>query len=366
MSSLINIPETGIISAEDISHLETVLGQRNENWFKGVYIYITEKCQLRCSHCYLGNRLKRAASMSIDEIYHNLKIWRTVGGRKVCFLGGEPTLHPQFEEAVRYAIQLGYEEITMDTNGLSPALTKLKKFDSSDFSYVRVSLDGASPETHERIRGKDTFKTVVHTIEELCKHGFDTRIICTVDNYNKRDCLDILPLADEFGVSMVKYHIFSAVGNGKEVAPSVLTPYEWVQFTNSLLELKGKYTTKIVYQTSYADERLGRWYHSEKYDGCVGKNLDRVSIFPDGRVYVCCYLFDTDLHFAEMADSTVRIRKEFNELNVFVGQEDNGHCTFGTLCVGGCPAEEIVTGSLPCEKYPGTFPICRLWKSEVI
>jgi MoaA/NifB/PqqE/SkfB family radical SAM enzyme len=356
--------EPDILSDEDISHLESILGQRQENWFKNIYIYITEKCQLHCKHCYLGERLKRAATMPIDQIYHNLDIWRALGGSKLCILGGEPTLHPQFEDVVRYAIDIGYKKVTMDTNGLQTALKKISLFESSDFAFIRVSLDGASPETHEKMRGKNTFKTVVNTVEELCNKGFDIRLICTVNKINREDCLNILPLADDLGVNVVKYHIFSGVGNGKDIDQWVLTPYEWVDFTKSLLEQKGKYKTQIVYQTAYANEELGHWYHEEKYRGCIGKDLDRVSIFPDNKVYVCCYLFDTDLNFAHMGDGRVHIKKEFNELNLFM-EDDGGHCKFDTLCCGGCPGEKIVRGSLPCRTYPDTFPVCRLWKTEV-
>lgn len=364
MNKVDSMVETGFLSAEDISHLESIVGKAHEDWFKSVYIYITEKCQLHCKHCYLGTRLKRAATMPFDQICHNLKVWKALGGSKLCLLGGEPTLHPQFEDVVRYSIDLGYEKITMDTNGLQIAAKKLSAFDSSDITFIRVSLDGGSPETHEWIRGKGTFETVVNTIRGLCDKGFDTRIICTVNKMNMKDCLDILPLADDLGVNTVKYHIFSGVGNGKDIAQWVLTPYEWVEFTSLLLEQKGEYTTNIVYQTAYADEELGKWYHTEGYEGCVGKYLDRVSIFPDNKVYVCCYLFDTDMNFADMSNGKVKIKKEFNELNLFM-ERDDGHCAFDELCAGGCPAEKIVRGSLPCRTYPDTFPVCRLWKTEV-
>ena len=91
MSNVMNTPEETVLSAEDFSHLETTLGQMNEEWFKNIYIYITEKCQLHCRHCYLGQRLKRAATMPLGYIFQNLDIWKTLGGRKLCILGGEPT-----------------------------------------------------------------------------------------------------------------------------------------------------------------------------------------------------------------------------------------------------------------------------------
>ncbi len=48
--------------------------------------------------------------------------------------------------------------------------------------------------------------------------------------------------------------------------------------------------------------------------GFIGRTLDRISIFPDGRCYVCSYLFDTDLHFATMQDGKVALNKDANEI----------------------------------------------------
>lgn len=366
MSRIMNALNADILNTEDFSCLTATIGHMQESWFQNVYPYITEECQLHCSHCYLGNRLERAAEMSLDQIFVNLEIWKALGGRKLCFLGGEPTLHPQFEEAVRYANRLGYEKVLLDTNGLSIASRKLGNLDCIDLTYIQVSLDGASSRTHDRIRSKGTFKIVIDTIRELCERGFDTRIICTVNKANIRDCLGILSIADDLGVSLVKYHIFSGIGRGRKRNQWVLNPYEWTEFVNVLLEQKGKYRAKILYQPAYAGKELGYQYLREGYRGCIGRNLDRASIFPDGKAYVCSYLFDTDLNFSNVENGQVRIEKRFNELNLFVSQDDTcNSCQFNEICAGGCPAEKIVTGSLPCKRYPGIFPVCRLWKSTV-
>src|SRR6266550_2400879 len=76
--------------------------------FRNVYLYITERCQLRCEHCYLGERLDRARKMPLDEIIRTLTTWRQLGGSKLTVLGGEPTLHPDFTQVIRDANTLGY------------------------------------------------------------------------------------------------------------------------------------------------------------------------------------------------------------------------------------------------------------------
>lgn len=362
-----NLTEPGkVVSSQDISYLHEAFGQVSDSWFQSIFLYITEKCQLDCKHCYLGWRLKRGSTMSFSQIITHLNIWKQLGAKKICFIGGEPTLHPKFKGAVQYANTLGYEEVIMDTNGVPPALNVLSKFDSSDFAYIQVSLDGASPETHDAIRGEGTFKMSLNTIKELRSQGFDVRIICTVNKFNIKDCLNLLRTADDFGISLVKYHICSEEGNSKENPQIVFNPYEWIEFTEKLSSLSGGYKTKVLYQPTYARKELGYRYFEEGYRGCIGRTLNKVSIFPDGKMYLCSYLFDTDLNFAQMVNGQIRLNRKFGELHLFTSQDKkcNG-CQFNGICFGGCPAEKIVAGASPCEKYPDIFPICRLWKSTV-
>lgn len=93
--------------------------------FRNVYLYITERCQLRCEHCYMGERLERALKMPFDKIASTLTTWRQMGGSKLTIFGGEPTLHPQYVDVIRYAKALGYEHVITTSNGLEPAIRRL-------------------------------------------------------------------------------------------------------------------------------------------------------------------------------------------------------------------------------------------------
>jgi len=75
--------------------------------FRNVYLYITEACQLRCEHCYMGERLDRALKMLLPEIVDTLTTWRRMGSDKLTILGGEPTLHPHYCEVIRLSRKLG-------------------------------------------------------------------------------------------------------------------------------------------------------------------------------------------------------------------------------------------------------------------
>lgn len=137
--------------------------------FRNVYLYITEACQLRCEHCYMGERLDRALKMPLPRIVDTLTTWRRLGGSKLTILGGEPTLHPHYCEVIRLSRQLGYEHVITTTNAQKPALRRFRQLTPNDFAYVQVSLDGGSRETHDAVRGEGTFDEAMETTRELCE-----------------------------------------------------------------------------------------------------------------------------------------------------------------------------------------------------
>jgi len=219
-------------SAPEPEHIDRVAYGR----FRNVYLYITEACQLRCEHCYMGERLDRALKMPLPQIIDILATWRRLGGSKLTILGGEPTLHPDYCVAIRAASQLGYEHVITTTNAQAPALRKFRRLEPADFAYVQVSLDGGSRASHDVIRGTGTFDTALATTAELTKRGFDARIICTVNQANRSDALRLLDIADELGVSLVKFHVFSTIGIGHGHEELAMTPPEWVEFCDLLTQ----------------------------------------------------------------------------------------------------------------------------------
>lgn len=334
--------------------------------FRNMYLYISEACQLRCEHCYMGERLDRALKMPLSQIVNWLTTWRRMGSSKLTILGGEPTLHPNFTDAARFAARLGFEQVITTTNAQSPALRKFRQMAPEDFTYIQVSLDGGIARSHDAIRGTGTFDAAVATTAELARRGFDVRIICTVSQANRGDALRLLDLADDLGVSLVKYHVFSAIGTGHLNPELAITPPQWIDFCDVLQHAAASHRARVWYQPAYARREQMDRYAAEGYQGCIGRTLDRISVFPDGRAYVCSYLFDTSLNFAQMTDGQAVLNHGANEFDLFTGglaRSSCGGCK-SAACLGGCPAEQVVTGTSSCEAYPDIVPVCRLWKSS--
>lgn len=327
--------------------------------FHHVFIYITERCQLSCNHCYMGNRLDRPMDMSYEKTVNIMGYCRRLGAENITFVGGEPTLHDDLPQIVNYAVKLGYNNICVDTNGL--LIEKLKLVSPESFTFIRVSLDGASAETHSQVRGEGTFEKTISSIEELVVLGYKVAITSTISQCNIHEALNILPLADRLGVSLVNFHVFSEEGRGITKSHWALKPQDWIDFYESIEKVKHKYSTSIWYPPTWTtSQKIGKFV-AEGYRGCLGCTLDRLSIFPDGTCYICSVLFDKPFYFGTMTDEGFVLNKNNNEFEIFT------EAIFGACesWLSGCPAEKYLEEQGKKKTSSEFISICRCWKSQV-
>lgn len=66
-----------------------------DNRLRQIFFYITYDCNFSCKHCLIGDRAN-LAFYNKEEVFSILLTIKSNGGNKVTFLGGEPTLHPDF------------------------------------------------------------------------------------------------------------------------------------------------------------------------------------------------------------------------------------------------------------------------------
>lgn len=337
---------------------------KNGASFENIYIYLTNECNMYCKHCYLGKRLTLRETMPIDMVLNHLAFWRKLGSKKICFLGGEPTLYDDLRKSVNFAHELGYEKVIINTNLIESSFEVINDFSSNDFTYVQVSLDGATEKIHDSIRGAGAYKQTVESIKKLCDRGFDVRVIMTVNQINKGEVLEIIPLVEEMGASLVKFHIMSEIGNAKKEHKLGLDPAEWVEICRKVREYSEKKDRKIKisYQPAYNLKSNPDPYIIGQYPGCVGKYKERISIFADGRCYICSFLFDFKSSYAVLKDDVI----EINDKSIEYSFDDYGCKQCANLCgFDGCKAERMIYDDDFCGSNTDLYPVCRLWKIEI-
>ena len=84
---------------------------------KGMYIYLTNKCNLRCNHCYMFAGKEEYNELTLEEILKILDDFVANNGRVVTFTGGEVTQREDLIEILKYSSKLGLVN-TVLTNGV--------------------------------------------------------------------------------------------------------------------------------------------------------------------------------------------------------------------------------------------------------
>jgi len=122
-------------------------------------LFLTDNCNLRCISCACW-RADTPDELTRDEWFNVIDQLAEHGFVKLNFTGGEALLRPDLLEILSYASKHSDAELHLNTNAilLSPNLAQ-QIIDAGVRSF-NISVDGATPEMHDGIRGqKGAFET---------------------------------------------------------------------------------------------------------------------------------------------------------------------------------------------------------------
>jgi Fe-coproporphyrin III synthase len=325
-----------------------------------VFFHVLTRCNLRCRHCYINPEQHGRKRLPIARIERWLAVFaERCPGANVVFLGGEPTLHPDLPQAVRCARQLGFASITIDTNGylFNDILEKVTPTEVDVFSF---SLDGATAETNDRIRGRGSYAACRAGIRRAREKGFHTSLIYTVSRANLEELPAMGPLLAELGVNRFFIQVLGLRGKAARTrcepdAEEVLqvSASDWREKVPAAAEAIARRGVRVIYPKVFL-------HPGEKFE-CAGLVADNYFVFPNGRVYRCPLCEDFPIHSLSFDGDRLVEAPPLNESDLFrleipegcvmnkLIQADNLTYTAAGVpeCKIGCCLlkEEVLTGS---------------------
>ena len=131
---------------------------------------LTYACNLSCVHCLSssGRRDPRELSTSeakavIDELEAMQVFYVNIGG-------GEPTVRPDFWDLLDYATS-HHVGVKFSTNGVRITPEAARRLARNDYVDVQISLDGATAEVNDAVRGAGSYATALRAMENLAAAG---------------------------------------------------------------------------------------------------------------------------------------------------------------------------------------------------
>ena len=320
---------------------------------------LTYACNLSCVHCLSssGRRDPRELTTAeckalIDEFERMQVFYVNIGG-------GEPTIRPDFWELVDYAVahRVG---VKFSTNGIRITPEVARRLAGSDYVDVQISLDGATEQVNDAVRGTGSYRTAVRAMRTLAAAGFGgfkLSVVVTRQNAGQLD--DFAALADEYGAQLRLTRLRPA-GRGADV---------WDELHPTSAQQRAVYDWLVAH-----GERVltgDSFFHLAGYgQGLPGLNLcgaGRVVclIDPVGDVYACPFAIHPSFLAGQVRGDGgfTRVWRESELFADLRRPQSGGACTSCSAfdaCRGGCMAAKFFTG-LPLD---GPDPECVLGHGE--
>ncbi|MBW2334290.1 MAG: radical SAM protein [Deltaproteobacteria bacterium] len=183
-----------------------------------LYLYLTDYCNLCCSHCWISPKFSQKQQNGIPLAYLKEAISeaRSLGLQSVKLTGGEPFLYRDIADLLAF---LASEQITVliETNGTLINRDMVERLKFCNLDQLSVSLDAATEGVHDEIRGvKGTFHRTLEGLGLLSKHGLNFQIIMTLQRKNQEEIPGVIQLSEKLGASSLKINPLIPWGRGKE------------------------------------------------------------------------------------------------------------------------------------------------------
>ncbi len=180
-----------------------------------VGLHVTDRCQLDCDHCSRDPG-QQAIDLDFSVIEAVLRsAVRSHGASHVSLTGGEPTLHPRFADILDLAVSLG---MTWDMVSNGRRYDRVARWLEESPArrdacrIVMLSMDGASDEVHDRIRGEGQRREVLAAMAVLVAARVPFGIAATVHAMNVHEIEDLVTESAALGATVIRFAMTQPTG----------------------------------------------------------------------------------------------------------------------------------------------------------
>lgn len=183
---------------------------------------VTRACPLRCVHCRADAQHRRdTRELSTEEGVTLADEAAAMGTNVFVLTGGDPLVRPDIFDLVAHAASTGMHV------GFSPSVTArlrpraLERAVAAGTGTIHLSLDGATPATHDAFRGfEGHFERTRRTIDAVCALGTRLQIATTV---SKRNITELPDIARQLDGRVASWTLFFLVATGRAQTADMLT-----------------------------------------------------------------------------------------------------------------------------------------------
>ena len=200
---------------------------------------ITNRCNLQCSHCFnrsgkIENELTDAEVINLIKEIIKIKPWN------VCFSGGEPLLRKNLLfDCIDLLTENNIRSVILSNGSLLNENT-INKLKNLKVQEIELSLDGATEEQHDKIRGKGHYKQVINALEKLRELEFPRYVVSmTINPHNYDKIKPTILLLKKIGTPIIVFRPMLVCGRASSYLEDlILNPIQYRNFVYEVNKLK--------------------------------------------------------------------------------------------------------------------------------
>ncbi len=178
---------------------------------------VTQKCNLKCVHCYAsaneratGNELTtREGKSLIDDL-------AKFGSPVILFSGGEPLTRKDLPDLASYSVDKGMRAV-ISTNGTLITREIAHTLKNIGLSYVGISIDGMG-EVNDKFRGiKGSFDKALVGVSNCLGAGIKVGLRFTINKFNIKEIPEIFSLLEKMAIPRVCFYHLVYAGRGSNL-----------------------------------------------------------------------------------------------------------------------------------------------------
>lgn len=314
--------------------------------------HITERCNLRCAHCYQegysGAELSFTGIMDILGQYLDLlKSWK--GGKRrfghITLSGGEPFAREDlFDILDVFRSHKRDFSFAVLTNGSLIDGKAAKRLSALGPRFVQLSLDGKEA-THDNIRGQGSYAETIAAVRRLKKEGLRVLISFTAHRGNYREFDDVARAGRRLKADRVWADRLIPSGEGSRMRSQALSPTETKEFMEIMKRSRGSILARFSRTEVSMQRALQFLFSREKpYRCAAGDSL--ITVQANGDLYPCRRM---PIAVGNLTEAS--LTDLYNESGLFKKLRDRSRASEG--CEG-CIYSGLCDGGLKCLSYAMT------------
>ena len=265
---------------------------------------ITNACNFNCVHCFPDSKVSKKKELRIDEIFNIVTELGKYKPLHITFTGGEPFLIPEFLDLVEFSNSKGMA-VSICTNASLIKDKDIERLSKCALGAVKVSMDGATPETHNSYRGNGTFEKVIPKIKLLVEASIPVCINSVISKINFHEYKQILDLVQTLNVNEFAYDIIRyngrAIQNWNDLQLSYQDRLECISYYRSFHPKAGN----VIMGTGVFPPIMEDIMNSNNITKACATCLSNILILANGDLSPCWRLYDQGIFAGNLHEKSL-------------------------------------------------------------